>query len=296
MAEGGFVQRLVPRGPIALAALVFFMGLAAALTGAVLYAYYESRLEKTERAIDDFIGSYTQEFEDARGELQAERDAALAQIDDTLDELDQFAAGGETLAALLDGAAPSVYFVSTLDDSGAPSVGSAFVVFADAGESYLLTDLAVVRAATVEPGPGIELRKGDDVLEADLFTWDDATGLALLRVPRPNLPALGFVEDPASVQPGDRAFVVSGLGSDGASISQGTVADAAGNAIQHDAGIGAAHRGGPLLDADGRVIGVASRSYAPLGFDPLAVFFAPPIRLACETVIRCPDGEVTPAG
>ena len=51
----------------------------------------------------------------------------------------------------------------------------------------------------------------------------------------------------------------------------------------------------PVLPADGRVIGVASRTYAPLGFDPLAVFFAPPIRLACETVIRCPDGEVTTA-
>jgi S1-C subfamily serine protease len=272
------------------------MGLAAALTGAVLYAYYESRLEKTEQAIDDFVDSYTDEFDAARAELQAERDAALAQIDDTLDELDQFAAGGETLAALLERAAPSVFFVSTLDEVGAPSVGSAFVVFADGEQSYPLTDLAVVRAATAQPGPAITLRKGDQELDAELFTWDDATGLALLRVTQPGLPALPFVEDASSVQPGDRAFVVSGLGAAGASVSQGTVADAAANAIQHDAGVGAAHRGGPLLDADGRVIGVASRTYAPLGFDPLAVFFAPPIGLACETVITCPGGEVSPAG
>jgi S1-C subfamily serine protease len=292
----GFVQRLMPKGILGLAALVFFMGLAAALTGAVLYAYYESRLERTERAIDEFTGSYEDVFEDARGQIQAERDDALARIDDTLDELDQFAAGGETLATLLESAQPSVYFVSTLDDVGGPSVGSAFVVFADGESSFLLTDLAVVRAATAEPGPAITLRKNGEDLPAELFTWDDATGLALLAVGRPDLPALPFVDDPASVQPGDRAFVVSGLGATGASISQGTIADAANNAIQHDAGVGAAHRGGPLIDADGRVIGVASRTYAPLGFDPLAVFFAAPIRLACETVIRCPDGNVTPAG
>ena len=35
---------------------------------------------------------------------------------------------------------------------------------------------------------------------------------------------------------------------------------------------------------------MTSRTYAPLGFDPLAVFFAPPIRTACEAVLQCPDG------
>jgi len=282
--------RLVPQTLLGLASLVFFMGLASAFTGAVLYAYYESRLEKTERAITAFTETYTEEFDAARAELQAERDAALERIDDTLDELDQFAAGGETIAALLERVQPSVYFVSTLDEVGAPSVGSAFVVFADSEQSFLLSSFQVVRAATAEPGPGVTVRKGDQQLEATVFTWDEAHDLALLAVDVPNLPALAFVDDPSSVQPGDRVFVASGLGAAGASISQGNVTDAAGNAIQHDAGVGAAHRGGPLLDADGSVVGVASRAYSPIGVDPLAVFFAPPIRTACEAVIRCPDG------
>ena len=294
--EDGLVQRLLPKGAMGLAALVFFMGLASALSGAVLYAYYASRLEDTEQAVDEFVDGYTDEFDAARAQLQAEADAARQSIDDQLDELDQFAAGGETLAGILEDVGPSVYFVSTLDDTGAPSVGSAFVVFADGEQAFLLTDLQVVRAATAQPGPGIVLRKGDEEIEAELFTWDDNTGLALLSIPRPGLPALQFVEDPSSVQAGDRAFVVAGLGATGASIAQGTIADAAANGVQHDVPIGAAHRGGPLLDTDGRVIGVASRTFSPLGFDPLAVFFAQPIRLACETVIRCPDGAVTPAG
>jgi S1-C subfamily serine protease len=292
----GLVQRLLPQGILGLAALVFFMGLASALSGAVLYAYYESRLERTEQGLEDFIASYTDEFEDARGQLQAERDAALERIDDTLEELDEFAAGGETLSSLRDTVAPSVFFVETRDDVGGPSVGSAFVVFADGDQSFLLTSFEVVRAATAEPGPGIVVRKGDDQVDAELFTWDEARDLALLSVPRGDLPALSFVEDAGSVAPGDRVFVVSGLGTDGASITQGTIADAAANGIQHDAGVGAAWRGGPLVDGDGRVVGVASRRYAPLGFDPLGVFFAPPIQLACESVIRCPGGDAEAPG
>ncbi|MDQ1374312.1 MAG: hypothetical protein QOJ09_1650, partial [Actinomycetota bacterium] len=42
--------------------------------------------------------------------------------------------------------------------------------------------------------------------------------------------------------------------------------------------------------------GVASRSYAPLGFASDGVFFAPPIRAACDKVLRCPDDSVAGAG
>ena len=281
---------LLPRSVLGLAAVVFFMGLASAFTGAVLYAYYESRLEKTEQELDEFINNFTEEVENARATIQAEGEAAQTRIDEQLSELEQFAAGGETIATLLNGAGPSVWFVSTLDETGAPSVGSAFVVFSDPEQSFLLTSYEVIRAATASPAPDVLLRKGDQEVAGELFTWDEARDLALVAIPIGNLPALPFVADPATVVTGDRVFAVSGLGAAGSSVAQGIVADASGNAVQHDAPIGAAFRGGPILASDGSVIGIASRSYAPLGFDPLAVFFSPPIRLACESVIVCPDG------
>jgi S1-C subfamily serine protease len=75
------------------------------------------------------------------------------------------------------------------------------------------------------------------------------------------------------------------------------IADAAGNAITHDTGIGAAFQGGPLLDSEGKVVAVASRHYNPAGaFDPLAVFFAPPVRRACEVVLQCPETGVPTEG
>lgn len=292
-SEGeSFFRRVLPRGALGLAAVALCMGIASAFTGAVLYAYYEARLERTEGELQAFIDTYEDEFDAARAELQAEAQSARQTIDDQLDELAQFAAGGETLASLLAGAGPSVWFLETLDDTGAPSVGSAFVVFSDPGQSFFLTSYRAVRAATSAPAPGIALVKGEQRVDASLLTWDETLDLALVSIPVPSLPPLPFVEDPASVRAGDRLFAVSGLGSSGASISQGAVADAAGNAVTHDVGIGAAFQGGPLLDRNGRVVGVASRAYNPAGaFDPLAVFFAPPIRRACETVIQCPDGQ-----
>ena len=286
--------RLLPTSLLGLASLVFFMGLASAFTGAVLYAYYESRLEQQEQDLEDFVAGFA--IDDVRAAIQAEGDAALDQIDDQLSELQQFAAGGATLQALLDGVRPSVWFVSTLDETGAPSVGSAFVVFSDSEQSFLLTSYEVVRAATAEPAPDVLLRQGDQEVAATLFTWDEGRDLALLSLPIGSLPALSFIPDPNSVETGDRVFAVSGLGASGASVAQGVVADAAANAIQHDTPIGAAFRGGPLLSSDGTVVGVSSRRYAPLGFDPLAVFFTPPIRLACEVVIACPDGAAAPPG
>ncbi|MDQ3293912.1 MAG: serine protease, partial [Actinomycetota bacterium] len=293
----GLLRRLLPTGILGLATLVFFMGLAAAFTGAVLYAYYEARLDRQEGQLNAFIATYESVFDEARAELQAEGEAARASIDEQLNELAQFAAGGETLTSLAGGAEPSVWFVETLDETGGPSVGSAFVVFSDPDESFLLTSYTTIRAATAQPAPAITLVKRDQRLEASLLTWDEAADLALVSIPIGGLAPLSFIEDPAAVQVGDRIFAVSGLGATGVSIAQGVVADAAGNAITHDVGIGAALQGGPLVDSDGRVGAVASRHFNPSGaFDPLASFFAPPVRRACELVLQCPDGNAPSSG
>ncbi len=289
--QQGFLQRLLPDNILGLAGVVFLMGLAAAFTGAVLYAYYESRLEKTEQEVEDFVGEFTDDVEGARAQVQLEGERAREQIEAQLEELEQFAAGGETLSTLLDQVAPSVWFVETLDDTGAPSVGSAFVVFADTERSYLLASFHTVRAATANPGPDVVLRQGDREESATVFSWDPGRDLALLTIEVASMPSLPFAPEDDSGSQGDRVFVVSGLGADGGSISQGFIADVAANGIQHDAPVGAAYQGGPLIDSDGEVLGVASRVYAPLGFDPLAVFFAPPIRSACEVVIQCPSGD-----
>lgn len=284
----------MPKTALGLAGLLFCMSVASAFTGAILYAFYEYRLGKTEDRVDAFEAGFEDQVNEAVERIGTERDTAVGAVQSQLDDLEKFAASGETLTSLLEKAAPSVWFVSTLDEAGQPSVGSAFVVFSDGEQSFLLASFATVRAATQNPAPKITVRKGDDQVAAQLTSWDPANDLALLTLDRPNLPALEWAPTDPPLQIGDRVFVVSGLGAAGGSISQGFVADVSANGIQHDSPVGAAFQGGPLLNSAGQVLAVASRAYSPLGFAPEAVFFGVPIRTSCTEVIRCPDDKAQP--
>ncbi len=291
-----FWRRFLPRTALGLAGLLFCMSVAAAFTGAVLYAYYEYELSKTEKKVDELKAGFEGEVKDALALIDEEREGALQEVRTQLDELEKFSASGETLTELLGKVAPSVWFVSTLDENGQPSVGSAFVVFADAEQSFLLTSYNTVRAATQSPAPTIKARKGDEELEVSLNGWDEANDLALLVIDKANLPALTWAKgDPPAVT-GDRVFVVSGLGATGGAISQGFIADLSATGLQHDAPVGAAFQGGPLVNSKGEVLAVASRAYSPLNFDPGAVFFGVPIRNSCSKVLRCPGGGDQPSG
>jgi S1-C subfamily serine protease len=287
-------RKHIPTTALGLSVALFCMAVGAAFSGAVLYAYYEYRLGKTDDRVDAFEASFSDAVNEALDTIDEERDSAVGQVQGQLDELERFAASGETLSGLLEKIQVSVYFVTTLDDAGAPSVGSAFVVFSDSEQSFLLTSFSSVSSSTTAPAPAITLVKGDEQLAADLVSWDPANDLALLSVPKPGMPALTWTATDPPTKVGDRVFVVSGLGAAGGSISQGFVAGVSAEGIQHDSPVGAAFQGGPLVDSDGEVLGVASRSYSPLGFNPQAVFFGVPIRNSCAQVIRCPDGQAQP--
>ncbi|MDQ2650000.1 MAG: serine protease [Actinomycetota bacterium] len=287
-------RRFVPTTAIGLAVAVFCMAIGAAFSGAVLYAYYEYRLGKTNDRVDAFESGFGDAMDEALDRIGEERDSAVGQVQGQLDELERFAASGETLSGLLEKIQVSVYFVTTLDDAGAPAVGSAFVVFSDSEQSFLLTSFATVGSSATAPAPDITLVKGEERLSARLVSWDPPNDLALLSVDKPNMPRLewGATDPPGKI--GDRVFVVSGLGAAGGSISQGFVAGISAEGIQHDSPVGTAFQGGPLVDSDGEVLAVASRAYSPLGFNPEAVFFGVPIRNSCSQVIRCPDGQGQP--
>jgi S1-C subfamily serine protease len=294
--KAGRLRRALPQTVLGLAGVLFLMSIAAAFSGAVLYAYYESRQEQTTNKVETFFHDYSKSIDDARKTIQAEGDRAKLDIRNQLDELQKFAASGQTLTGLLQKAAPSVYFVSTLDQAGAPSVGTAFVVFADSQQSFLLTSFTTIQAATQQPGPKVTLRKqGQDDIDATLFTWDQRLDIALLSVNRASLPALNWIKADAPPKIGDRLFGISGLGSTGASITQGFVADVSSDGVQHDVPVGTQFQGGPLLNSDGEVVGVASRTYSPLRFNPQAVYFAPLVRMACDSVLKCPEGTPKPS-
>ena len=276
--------RLLPRSVLGISALILAASLGAAFSGAILYAYYAYRLD---RGVE-YASTFDERLDTAVKIIDTEQEQARATVRAELEPLQRLGATGETLERLIEKVAPATFFVSTLDEDGAPSVGSGFVVFSDAEQSFVLTSYATVSAATRAPGPEVRLRKGDEELVADMVSWEQGRDLALLSIPRGGIERVPWAERATT---GERVFSVSGLGGAGGSASQGLVGDVSAAGIQHDTPVGVQFQGGPLVNASGEVVGIASRSYAPLGFPPDDVYFAPAIADACIELLVCPDGQ-----
>src|SRR3546814_15757290 len=105
------------------------MSIASAFTGAVLYAYYDYRLGQTEDRVDAFAAGFGEAVDEAVDEIDSSRDEAVSPVQAQLDELERFAASGETHSRLLEPAAPPGWFVVTPASAGPPSAPSAFVRF-----------------------------------------------------------------------------------------------------------------------------------------------------------------------
>jgi S1-C subfamily serine protease len=287
-------RRLLPRSVLGITAVILAFSMGASLAGVVLYSYYAYRLSQNESRVNKFVSGFGDTVSKAEGSIKSAQDSATKEIQRQLAPLEQIAAEGGTLQALITKSQPALYFVHTLDESGAPSVGSAFSVASDTHQTLLLTSYTTVRAATHRPGPDVFVRHGGTETKVQVYTWQEERDLALLILSVGNQAKLDFAADPPTI--GERVFALSGLGSQGGAISQGFVADVSSAGIQHDAPVGPSFQGGPLVDSNGKVLGISSRAYAPLGFSTDAVWFAVPGRAACEKVLSCPNNTPVGAG
>lgn len=143
------------------------------------------------------------------------------------------------------------------DDGFAHGNGSGLVIRPD---GYILTNNHVIQHAVRIQ---VQLQDGRRY-DAQVVGTDPATDLAVLRIPARDLPALTFA-DSRSVRPGQWAIAIgSPFGLD-YSVTTGVVSSVGRGGlgmneiedyIQTDASINPGNSGGPLVDLDGRVIGV----------------------------------------
>ena len=279
----------MPRTVLGITMLILAFAVGSAASGVAFYSYYEFKKDKTEERVDTFVEGFDKRFKTASDTIEALRENATSEIQKELEPLRRIQAEGGTLEALVEKVKDSMFFVSTLDESGQPSVGSAFAVASDSEQTFLITSYTTVRAATRQPAPALKVLQGDVEIGAQLWTWQEDRDLALLVLAKGSVPRLTLASDPPKT--GERLFAISGLGSAGGSISQGFVADLSAAGIQHDAAIGPAFQGGPLVNSDGAVVAVATRAYSPLGFATDDVYFAPLVSAACEKVLKCPSPD-----
>src|SRR5436190_9766823 len=289
-------ERLIPKSVIGITMIILAGAIGAAFSGVVLYSYYEYRLNKTETKVADFINGFQDTRKQAIDSINSKKDEAKADIDKELEPIKKIQAEGQTLDALVKKAGPSLYFVHTLDEAGQPAVGTAFAVASDPNQTFLITSYTTVRAATRRPGPDVFVRQGTTETKVSVWTWQEERDLALIILPKGSVPKLEFAGKDPPLTVGERVFAISGLGTDGGSASQGFIGDVSSAGVQHDAAIGPAFQGGPMLNSDGKVIAIASRSYAPLGFSNESVWFGVPVQAVCEKVLKCPNGSPSGAG
>ena len=288
--------RLLPRTVLGITSMLLALAVGAGLSGVGLYSYYQYRLDQTDRRVNALIHGYRTQFLRAEADLRAAAAAGKAQI--------QAAAAGGLQAgtdpaaqrALVRALSPSLFVVTTQDTSGAPSVATAFVVSSSATESLLLTSYSAVAAATTSPGPAVYVRPASGSGPGEkvtVRTWDPTHDLAIIVLPVGHLPVLQPAPRRPGPQLGQTVFAVSALGGEGGAIASGEVDDVSSVGIANDIPIGPSFQGAPVVNARGAVLGVASRTYAPLGFAPSGVWYAPFVRMACDRVLSCPGGAIS---
>jgi len=167
----------------------------------------------------------------------------------------------EDSAALVERAGPAVLHVRALRAGRARlSNGSGLLVSAD---GFAVTNSHVVRGTF---GVEVDLADGRTLL-ADVVGDDPLTDLAVLRIDATDLPHLPL-EDSNAVRVGHLVFAVGSPFGLSRTVTMGIVsalgrtlpASGSGRAIegilQTDAALNPGSSGGPLLDADGSVVGV----------------------------------------
>ena len=294
--EGSPHLRLLPRTLLGITSMVLALAVGAGLSSVGLYSYYQYRLDQTDRRVNALIHGYRTQFLRAEADLRAAAATGKAQV--------QAAAAGGLQAgtdpaaqqALVRALSPSLFVVTTQNTSGAPSVATAFVVSSSPTESLLLTSYTAVAAATTSPGPAVYVRPASGSGPSEkvtVRTWDPTHDLAIIVLPVGHLPVLRPAPRRPGPQLGQTVFAVSALGGEGGAIASGEIDDVSSAGIANDIPIGLSFQGAPVVDALGAVLGVASRTYAPLGFAPSGVWFAPYVRMACDRVLSCPGGSIS---
>lgn len=273
---------IMPRTVIGLAVWLLLIAVGAGLSGVIFFAVYQSR-----------IGSLQQRIADLETSVENRFNSRLAQLEANQAAKGPGQAGPEgdaaTITALLDKVAPSIALVQGADAGGAPVSGSGFVMQSDVNQTWVLTNYRLVAGAATQKRQ-VTVRLGTAERQADVASTDPTNDLALLILKAGGQPVLPWLERgaPAPGAGTDVWAVGTAPGRLGAAALKVRLIDSSPQSLLIDTDPGLQASGGPLLDKDGKVLGVLSSTYAPIGF-PAFGRWVVPIRVSCLKVVRCPN-------
>jgi len=173
----------------------------------------------------------------------------------------------------------AILSVVTIECLASQGTGFAYRVTPPAGFTTVIVTNHHVISSCSSLGTGVAMR-GQEIGEVvgEVFSWDEANDLAFI-VTSAEMPAL---EDAGSSRIGDSVIAIgSPFGLEG-TLTQGVISNVTDRHYQTDAAINPGNSGGPLLDRQGRVLGVNTWKR-----DGEGIGIAHRISLVCDQLAIC---------
>ncbi len=178
-------------------------------------------------------------------------------------------------------AEPSVFTIET--DYG---LGSGWVARAGQAGSELVTNFHVIADAWNAGVVTVDVRQGDRSLKGTIARVDPNDDLAVIHVAQ-TLPVLRAA--PARPVLAQAVMVIGSPLGLGGTVSAGVISGfrslEGSDYIQFSAPISPGNSGGPVVDARGRVVAVASAKFEGSGIEALSLGI--PVQTACSAVVTC---------
>ncbi len=263
--------------------------LGATLLGGLAVLYYAQQVARLEATTARARANLDEAVRDV--DRTAER--ARTAIDDEVREVRESLAQRSPITTPN---ASGVYAVSAEHPDGEVRVASAFTVFSTAVETFLVTDYALVETADEFAVDAVQVFLPDQTVTVRVHNFDRERELAVLVARGGPLPVLPWRPADEPVRGGDVVFAVGIAGTDTPAVLQGRVAGVSDEAVVPNVPLNAFVAGGPLVDASGEVVAVASLSYAPFGDVAGDLTYAVPIRAVCERLLACTAADLGAGG
>lgn len=279
----GVADLLTPKTVVQLAVWILMFGLGAGLSGLILFAIYQGQVNGLRDELLQSQEELQKSLEQKLGNAPAPSESPDINVSSTgpLDPTKQ----------LIETAAPAIVGINGLDSSGGRVSGSGFVVNSTDDGTWVLTNQRLV--AGVEDFNDLSVRHRNSELVAEVYESDAGRDLALViyRVPAERSLRFSRLVEPKE---GDQVWAVGYVkGNPFAEGIAGKLTSVSSSSLGLDIAVPDSYLGGPLLDANGRVVGVLTKTGSGGSTATPAAGAskgqASPIELACSRVLRCPS-------
>lgn len=253
--------------------------LGATLAGSVAALYYGQQV----RRLESTTASARAEVEQARQEITATASEAQQTIDAQMRRAREELAQEAPVESPRDA---GVFAVSADHAAGEVRVGSAFVIASEENQTHLVTTYDLVESGE-QAVEAVRVFLEDGPVPAVVHNYDRERDVATLRLGAGPLPVPDWRPGDDPIQAGDPVYLVGLAGPGASSVLEGRIAGVSNEALVPTTPVNSFLAGAPLVDASGRVVAMASVSYAPYGpvdGDPL---YAVPLRGFCARAVDC---------